>query len=197
VAGALTLAAPAAAQPDKYPVIDWKDSVAVGQPWNGRLVRGVKLPAEGPDWFTWDPALNRRPDRWWRRFGTDALVWTVLEVIEEYRIAHPEAPRVGVGDLSRPHGGPFGRQYGGLGHNSHQNGLDADIWYPRRDGTERRAFRVADVNLKLAQDLVNRFVKAGAVRVFVGPNTGLTGPRSVVRKLIYHDDHLHVRIASP
>ena len=40
-------------------------------------------------------------------------------------------------DLSRTHGGKFGRNFGGLGHASHQNGLDADILYPRKDGTER------------------------------------------------------------
>ena len=33
-----------------------------------------------------------------------------------YRDAHPDAPRVLVGDLSRRHGGFFGRRYGGLGH---------------------------------------------------------------------------------
>ena len=58
----------------------------------------------------------------------------------EYRAAHPSAPRVGVADLSRPHGGRFGRNFGGLGHASHQNGLDVDILYPRLDGLERRAW---------------------------------------------------------
>ena len=42
-----------------------------------------------------------------------------------------------VGDLSRPHGGDFGPRFGYIGHASHQNGLDADVYYPRADGTER------------------------------------------------------------
>jgi protein MpaA len=46
----------------------------------------------------------------------------------------------------------------------------------------------------LAQDLVTRFVRAGAVKVFVGPRVGLRGPRRKVERLIYHDDHMHVRI---
>jgi hypothetical protein len=32
------------------------------------------------------------------------------------------------------------------------------------------------------------------VRIFVGPNTGLTGPPGVVVPLTNHDNHLHVRI---
>jgi hypothetical protein len=41
---------------------------------------------------------------------------------------------------------------------------------------------------------VDRFVAAGAEKVFVGPRLGLRGPRRVVQPLAYHDDHLHVRL---
>ena len=108
--------------------------------------------------------------------------------------AHPDAPRIGIGDLSRPNGGDFGPRYGRPGHVSHQNGLDADVLYPRKDGTERRATKPSQVDRELAQDLVDRFVAAGASKVFVGPHLNLKGPRNVVVPLIYHDDHLHVRI---
>ena len=47
---------------------------------------------------------------------------------------------------------------------------------------------------ELAQELVDRFVEAGAIKVFVGPKLHLTGPKNVVIPLIYHDDHLHVRV---
>ena len=86
------------------------------------------------------------------------------------------------------------RNFGGLGHASHQNGLDIDILYPRKDGTETRPTKPSQVDRELAQDLVDRFVAAGAVKVFVGPRLDLKGPRNVVMPLIYHDDHLHVRI---
>ena len=176
------------------PEIQWRHSRAVGVPWAGRLVRGVKLPAEGPDWFTWDPALNRKPDRAWRRWGTDRLLRVLLRVVREYRADNPGVARVGIGDLSRPHGGFFGRVFGGLGHASHQNGLDVDVWYPRVDGRERRAFRVSQVDVAAAQELVDRFVAAGADKVYVGPNLGLDGPRGRVIPLVNHDDHVHVRI---
>jgi murein endopeptidase len=177
------------------PRIVWKRSVAVGSPSAGRLVRGVRLPAEGDHFFTWDPVKRRSPNRAWRRWGTDRLVRLVLRIAREYGEAHPYAPRMAVGDLSRPRGGDFGPQFGYIGHASHQNGLDVDIYYPRADRRERAPRDASEINHRLSQDLVDRFLEAGAVQMFVGPNTRLTGPPGVVVPLINHDNHLHVRIA--
>ena len=178
--------------------IDWRQSRAVGAPAGGRLVAGVRLPASGPDHATWDPVLRRSPNRSWRRWGTDDLVLLVLHVARTYRERHPEAlPRL-VGDLSRRRGGEFGVRYGGsLGHSSHQNGLDVDVYYPRRDRRPAAPRTVGQVDRKLAQELVDLFVAAGAQRVLVGPNLPLTGPREVVAPWPNHDNHLHVRIANP
>jgi murein endopeptidase len=160
----------------------------------GRLVNGVRLPAEGRHFFTWDPVTKNVPNRGYRRFGTDRLIRIVLRVLKDYAAEHPRAPRVGIGDLSRPNGGDFGPRFGGLGHSSHQNGLDVDVYYPRRDGRERAPRSPRQIDRALAQVLVDRFVRAGAVYIFVGPNTGLTGPPNVVQSLRHHDDHMHVRI---
>jgi murein endopeptidase len=173
----------------EVPGVDWRRSVSLGEHSAGRLVRGVKLPAEGERFFSWDPLLHRVPNRAERRWGSDRLVRLLLEVVGEYAAAHPDAPRVGIGDLSRRGGGPFGPV-----HVSHQNGLDADVYYPRLDRAERPPLRVRQIDHRLAQDLVDRFVAAGPELVYVGPNTGLTGPRGVVRVLWNHDNHLHVRI---
>jgi Penicillin-insensitive murein endopeptidase/Succinylglutamate desuccinylase / Aspartoacylase family len=169
-------------------------SYALGKPWDGRLSNGVQLPRDGIDHFTWDPVLKRTPNRGRRLWGTDRLVRTVLATLADYHATHPEAPRVGVGDLSRPRGGDFGPLFGGIGHASHQNGLDVDVYYPRRDGQELAPRRVGEVDRRLAQELVDAFVRAGAVKIFVGPHTGLRGPRRIVRPLVHHDDHLHVRL---
>ena len=186
---------PAVRQPaEQAALIAWRRSRPVGRTNAGRLVAGVQLPAEGTDWFTWDPIRKRSPNRAWRRWATDRLVHTLLRVLREYRAAHPGAPRVGIGDLSRPRGGDFGRRFGGLGHASHQNGLDVDVLYPRRDGLERRPYAPRQVDLRLAQDLVDRFVAAGARYVFVGPRLALRGRRGVVERLVHHDDHMHVRV---
>jgi hypothetical protein len=176
-----------------FPAIHWRRSVAVGLPWDGRLRDGVLLPAYGRDFATWDPILRRYPNRADRRWGTTRLIKTLVYVLDRYRQAHPHAPPVLVADLSRPRGGPFTARYGGLGHGSHQNGLDVDVLYPRRDGKVAPA-GPRNIDHRLAQDLVNRFVAQYAQFVFVGPHTGLHGPRGLVQTLVHHDDHMHVRV---
>ena len=89
-----------------------------------------------------------------------------------------------VGDLSRPRGGDFGPRFGGIGHASHQNGLDADVYYPRLDGRLRRARRPDQVDRGAAQELVDLFVRTDPEYVFVGPSLGLRGPRRIVQVLM-------------
>ena len=174
--------------PAPEPIV-WRESRALGLPYAGRLKRGVRLPSEDAAFFTWDPIRHTTPNRWWRRYGTDRLVRTLLDVLGEFQDADPDAPRVGIGDLSRPGGGDFAPL-----HASHQNGLDVDVYYPRLDRRERAPMRPAQIDRPLAQDLVDRFVDVGAQFVFVGRRTGLRGPRRVVQAIPYHDNHLHVRL---
>lgn len=174
--------------------VDWRESTAVGTHTAGRLVQGVLLPAEGATFFTWDPVLRRSPNRDWRRWGTDRLVRVLLDVARDHHAAHPRAPRMAIGDLSRPRGGDFGPQFGYIGHASHQNGLDADVYYPRADGRELAPPDASEIDRGLSQELVDRFLAAGAEVVFVGPNTGLGGPSGRVQALAHHDNHLHVRL---
>ena len=56
-----------------------------------------------------------------------SAIRTIVSVAAAYRKAHPDAPRVVVGDISREGGGPMDE------HVSHQNGLDADVYFPRLD----------------------------------------------------------------
>ena len=169
-------------------------SRALGSPFHrGRLVNGVPFPPDGLDHFTWDPVLDQSPNRVWRRYGTDRTVHRILITLAAFRRAYPDSPPVGVGDLSRPRGGGFGRRFGGLGHASHQNGLDVDVYYPRRDRVLLAPTKASQVDRVLAQGLVNAFVRAGATDVFVGPSLNLRGPRGIVQELVHHDDHLHAR----
>jgi hypothetical protein len=172
----------------EYPAIAWRHSRAVGVPHGGQLVAGVALPRRGPDWVTWDPVRDRVPNRANRLYGTDALVRMLLDVIADYRAAHPAAPKVVVGDLSRSGGGDIDE------HVSHENGLDVDVYYPRRDGKLRPPALAAQVDRRLAQDLLDRFVAAGAQVVFVGYSTPFRGSRDVVVPYPNHDNHMHVRI---
>ena len=170
-------------------------SRAVGHPAaRGRLVRGVQLPELGEDFFTWDPIDDEIPNREWRRWGTDRLVRTVLGGHPRLPDAVLRRPARRDHGLSRPRGGPSARNFGGLGHASHQNGLDADILYPRTDDSERRPVKPVKVDRGLAQDLVDRFVAAGAGRCSSARAWASRARGKVVVPLIHHDDHLHVRI---
>ena len=173
-------------------------SRALGLPNHGRLANGIPFPQETDYSFTWDFPLGLSPNPQWRRYGTEKLVLTLECVLSAYNAAHPNLARVGVADLSRRGGGPFGARYGGLGHSSHQNGLDADVLYPRKDLCECAPDSPNDVDVARAQELIDRFVRAGVQYLFVSPALYrrhlLRGPPNIVIPLVFHDDHVHVRI---
>ena len=141
-------------------------------------------------------SASRVRNRVWRRWGTDRLVRMLLRVAAEYRAAHPEAPR-------RRHRRPLAparrvastRRFGGIGHASHQNGLDVDVYYPRTDGQERRRARAALVDQR-ARAGPRRPLRGapGAESSSSGRASACAGRRRVVQKLVHHDDHLHVRV---
>ena len=131
--GPVPVPPPTTPAPVAQPAAPTGPSRAIGQPWHGRLVNGAQLPEVSGDWLTWDPVLKQIPNRPERRWGTAKLIATIKRVLASWHLAHPEMPQLLIGDLSRPHGGVFDQRYGGLGHASHQNGLDADIYYPRLD----------------------------------------------------------------
>ncbi len=194
VRAALTTASVGGARLPPAMAVPQVGSLALGRPGRGRLVNGLQLPATGPDWVTWDAVLHQAPNRPDRRWGTDRLLAFLLYVLRDYRLANPGAPPVLIGDISLPYGGPFGSDFGGLGHASHQNGLDVDVLYPRADRALLPPGKVADVDRTLAQDLVSRFVAAGAQFAFVGTKVRLGGPADIVQAIAHHDDHVHVRI---
>jgi hypothetical protein len=174
-------------------------SQAVGLPIRGRLRCGWVLAAQSDTWVTWDFPLGHSPNRHARRYGTEALVTTVERVAGAFHAAHPDR-RLLVGDLSRRYGGPFGRRYGGPGHASHQNGLDVDVYFPRRDRAEVPAGRPAEVDLPLAREVVRRFAAERTQYLFVGcrRNYLLRGVRKVQRLCNgYHENHVHVRLRPP
>jgi hypothetical protein len=176
-----------AARVDASPRIDWRNATSVGLPWSGSLIDGTQLPVEGPDWVTWNPVTDSIPNAPSRLYGNERTIRTVLSVIEAYRAANPRAPHVVVGDISWRDGGQM------EAHVSHQNGLDVDIYYPRLDRGLREPRLPAAIDRRLSQDLLDRFVAAGAQMVFVGFSTGLHGPAKIVIPYPNHENHMHVR----
>jgi hypothetical protein len=175
-----------------FPKIEWHHATSVGLPWAGRLIDGTQLPVEGPSWVTWNPVYQSVRNAPHRLYGNEHTIHAVVSVIDAYRAANPGAPRVVVGDISREFGGPMTDE-----HVSHQNGLDVDVYYPRLDGIPRPPIATHQVDRRLAQDLLDRFVAAGARMIFVGYSTGLHGPAGVVIPYPNHENHMHVRFPRP
>ena len=177
----------AAAESDASPNVEWRNATSLGIHWSGSLADGTQFPVEGPDWVTWNPITDSIPNARNRLYGNERTIRAILSVVEAYRAANPRAPRVVVGDISFKGGGPMDS------HVSHQNGLDVDIYYPRLDRSLREARLPDAIDRRLAQDLLDRFIGAGATMVFVGYGTGLNGPAGVVIPYPNHENHMHVR----
>ncbi len=175
----------------KYEQVDWRNATSVGLPYSGRLVNGTELPFEGADWVTWNPNTDSVPNLRHRLYGNERTIRAILSAVGGYRNAHPDATRVVIGDISLRDGGRMDQ------HVSHQNGLDVDVYYPRLDRYLSAPITASQVDRALTQDLLDRFVAAGARTVFVGYATGLRGPSGVVVPYPNHENHMHVRFASP
>jgi murein endopeptidase len=184
--------APTRHKSDAFPRIEWHHATSVGLPYDGHLIDGTQLPVEGPDWVTWDPVTDSVPNQPHRLYGNEHTIRAILSVVAAYHAAHPDAPRVVIGDISLEGGGPMTDE-----HVSHQNGLDVDVYYPRLDRKLEAPVDADQIDLRLAQDLVDRFVAAGAQMIFVGEETGLRGPSGVVMPYPNHEFHMHVRFPPP
>jgi murein endopeptidase len=180
-----------AARLHAVPKIDWHHARSLGLPYGGRLVDGTQLPVKGPNWVTWNPITDSVPNLPKRLYGDEHTIGTILSVTRAYRAERPHAARVVIGDISRDTGGPMDD------HLSHQNGLDVDVYFPRVDRQLRAPTASGQIDHRLAQDLLDRFVAAGAQMIFVSHSTGLHGPANVVMPWPGHDYHMHVRFPPP
>ncbi len=118
-----------------------------------------------------------------------------------------------LGDLSQSRGGPML-----TGHNSHQNGLDVDIWFKMPNVEEAVHFQTLETeemqSIKNLDDdqknLIKYFASQDLVeRIFINPSFKKKlcedqGPLKLsfqeqrkMRAWWGHDDHIHVRIKCP
>ena len=173
------------------PRIEWRSASAEGLPYAGHLHDATQLPVESADWVTWNPNTDSSPNLPSRLYGHERTIRKIVGVLAAYRATHPEAPRVVIGDISYRGGGPMDQ------HVSHQNGLDVEVYYPRRDGALRAPSSSSLVDRRLSQHLLDAFLEGGARIVFVGYSTDLRGPGGVVVPYPNHENHMHVRFANP
>lgn len=140
------------------------------------------LPDSGPGFRAYQRAQ--------RRYGLPETIQALQSIAAAWQRAHPEGPRIEIGDISFQGGGPMPR------HKSHQRGVDIDIRLIRNDGREGGTnFRAANYSRSLTQELVNLIRANGLLTVkyvfFNDPSVrGVTDQSG-------HDNHLHVRFCAP
>jgi murein endopeptidase len=144
----------------------------------------TQLPPDGPGYYAY---ARRRPHH---RFGRPETIGALQTIAAGWAQAHPNGPRIGIGDISLRGGGPI------WGHCSHQCGIDVDIYPMRSDGQERGVrLGTAAYSQALTQELVSRIRGNGVLAVqFVLFNDATV---KGVKPWPNHDDHLHVRFRPP
>ena len=141
------------------------------------------LPSEGPGFTHY-----RREPGGADQFGRAATIRMLMAVGEAWA-ALGQRPRVQIGDISRRGGGPMPP------HAAHQRGVEADIRPVRNDGREEPVrFDDPRYSRELTRELVQviRRLNPGVTIFFNDPRLVSEG---LTRKLVRHDDHLHVRFA--
>lgn len=100
-----------------------KQSLSIGRSSEGKILGAKAL--ESSETLR---ILPRRHERRCLNWGTPRLVAALRRAAERVRQSSPDAPQLGVGDLSKARGGPI-RPYS----RSHQSGRDADLAFYQLD----------------------------------------------------------------
>lgn len=145
--------------------------------WNALLAHYEEMPRSGPGWYRY--VTTNREGGW----GTANVIAVVKSVAGQWA-ASGRVPRLGIGDIGLPHGGPI------PGHASHQRGVDVDIRIVRNDGREGAVdYREAAYSRKLTQRLVDLLLATGEVELILFNDPAIRG----VTPWPNHDHHMHVR----
>lgn len=185
--------------------------MAIGSYSRGCAAGLVELPQTGPTW----QAMRLDRDRNWGMPETISFI----ESLGNYAATLPGWRGIYVGDIGQPRGGPMNS-----GHQSHQMGLDVDIWM--LPGTNMRLSRAARETISsisvrtpdqrningnwdrqhyllmrhaALDPRVDRIFVAAAVKIAMC-NATPRGDRAWLQKIrpwYGHNDHFHVRLKCP
>lgn len=122
----------------------------------------------------------------YHHYGRSSTIQAVKHVCAQWAKKHPDAPRIGVGDISLADGGDT------PSHATHEEGVDVDFSVVTNNGKEEPSnWRHGNYSQSLTQDFVkliqNNPVLAPRVILFNDPKISGVQPHAG------HDDHLHVR----
>jgi len=184
---------------------------AIGSYARGCLAGAAALPADGPNWQVMRPSRNRA-------WGHPVLI-AFLERLAAQAAGTAGWPGLLVGDIAQPRGGPML-----TGHESHQIGIDADIWLTpmpdRRLNTAERDTMAAtdlvaesgdDIDPKVWRPQHRQLLEAAArgadvARIFVNPAIKRALCRDAgadrdwlrrIRPWWGHNYHFHLRLRCP
>ena len=182
---------------------------------NGALVHASEL--ANPEGNGWLKIVRGRG----RRYGSSEILDLLTGVAADIHASFPAGERLQIADIAQAQGGRIS------GHDSHQNGLDADIIYYRMNHQEQDpnddsglhesfvANGKVTPNFDLERNwrLLQKLVASNELnRVFVDPVIKLAlcdYAKSIhefsedsealrrMRPLVNHDNHIHVRINCP
>jgi len=145
-----------------------------------------------------------------RYWGHPDLIQLLTQAGEE---THKKKMSLIIGDLSQSRGGPTI-----TGHNSHQTGLDVDVWFKMPSTKEKLSLRTIETeemkpvaNLNAEQiKMIQFFTRDPSVdRIFINPSfkkklCSDSAPHRLsaedhhkLRAWYGHDDHIHVRLKCP
>ncbi|MCH7575090.1 MAG: penicillin-insensitive murein endopeptidase [Candidatus Marinimicrobia bacterium] len=175
--------------------VDADPSIAHGTPTSGWLEGGLNMPDAGEGYYHY--------------YGPDTVVeyfddWGTLTLINMLEGGGRSSKdgglaRIGFGDLSLKAGGDW------QPHDSHQNGLDVDIRYLRKDGAEDRldiGTNYDEYDVTGTVKMINLLIETQIpiALVYVHPNVGISARTEPLPQIIYrvdHYNHFHVRIIDP
>ena len=179
---------------------------AIGFYSAGCLQGAEALPLDGTGYALMRPSRHRF-------YGHPALVRYLTELAKR---THAENRRLLlIGDLGLPRGGPML-----TGHDSHQNGLDADVWLTTRANVPTTAeretlsaqsfvigrkklkptFGAAQANVLAAaadNSAINRIFVSPAIKRYMCRNFSRASWLYRLRSWWGHEDHFHVRLKCP
>ncbi|MBM7067114.1 penicillin-insensitive murein endopeptidase [Actibacterium sp. 188UL27-1] len=188
-----------------------QEASAIGTYAKGCAAGSVQLPESGPTWQAMRLSRNRN-------WGHPEMI-AYVQNLSRFAASQPGWQGLYVGDISQPRGGPMTS-----GHQSHQIGLDADIWMlpPKRlnlSRAQREAISSISVRSKDQRGVNRNYTRAHheilkyaasdprVDRIFVTPPVKIEmckiakrSDKSWLQKIrpIYgHHYHFHVRLKCP
>jgi len=201
---------------------DANPSIAFGAPDNGSLAGGLNLPEYNEGYYQyrpssdprWDGYLGSMPDSndWGTLAAINAIEATArawvdpvptTNICSRYSSEYGGTPRshqFDIGDISKLGGGPWLNSDGRTRHKSHQNGLDIDVRYPRKDGQNLPLDVRTDpahYDTSSTADLMTCFINKSNVDLIFADSASIGIWGGALVNDTGHHTHFHVRIHHP